>query len=522
MQEYGVCRARAGDGARTGAHRRRVANRDEFVAPVPEFPLDMIDPAFMSYITRSHDNQFSFHKRMVDRILSFLKIASTRHARLSWAGLSWARLSWSVICPGRVICLGLLCAPLTFGPAQSQSLREALENAYRANPELESARARLRSVEENLVQAGAGRWPQVSASGDLGYTYTNTSPGSSQSGGTARLGITVRQSVYDGQRTASSQKRARAMISAEAERLRATGQRILLSAAQNYFNVVRNASILELRTSNIEFLDEQVRGAEQRMTVGEGTRTDLAQTEARRANALATLNSAQAQLNASQAAFFQVIGLDATALHIGNSATLGKELPASLDMALEWANEEHPELRAAFFEEQSVDIAINIAEADHSPQVTVEGNLQRQFRPNGSSQTNYRDSANFIGRVSMQLYDGGRTSSRIRQAKENLESARLSREAVAASVRANVVSAWGRREAAISSIAAAQSAVSASELALAGVIEERNVGQRATLDVLNAQLELLNSRVALENARYEQFLSSYTLLSAVGRLSVDQ
>jgi outer membrane protein len=124
-----------------------------------------------------------------------------------------------------------------------------------------------------------------------------------------------------------------------------------------------------------------------------------------------------------------------------------------------------------------------------------------------------------VAQVTAPVYQGGTEYSLIRQSKENLAQQRLNLEMVRDQTRANTVTAWGELEAGKATVTSAQSQVTASEIALTGVRREATVGQRTTLDVLNAQQTLVNARVALVTAQHDRVVASYAMLSAVGRLS---
>jgi outer membrane protein len=164
--------------------------------------------------------------------------------------------------------------------------------------------------------------------------------------------------------------------------------------------------------------------------------------------------------------------------------------------------------------------AFNVAVTEGSllPSVSVEGSLSH----GAGSASGTTNTAAIVGRASVPIYSGGLTSSKVRQAKETLGQRRNELDAARAAVQRAVISAWGSLDAARAQITAANSQVSAQQLVLAGVTEERNVGQRTTLDVLNSQQDLLNARVAQVSAQHDRVVASYALLSAVGMLNVDK
>lgn len=404
--------------------------------------------------------------------------------------------------------------------ADAQTLNNALAAAYANNPSLNAARAQLRGIDENVSQALGGWRPQVFGSVSAGHSSTFPQPGSSTHQNTAAVGVQIDQPVFRGFRTVNSTRQAESAVRAQRESLRSTEQTVMFDAAQAYMDVIRDTAIVSLRQSDIKFLREQVRAARDRFSVGEGTRTDVSQAEARLSAAQSQLNLALANLNASRAVFRQVIGVEAASLV--PDATVRRLLPQSMDSAIAIGTGGHPAILAA---QHNVDVAafnVKAIEGELMPSVSLEGNLQRQWNPSPTGAIDHTDSASVFGRVSVPIYQGGVVSSRVRQAKEQLGNARILVDVARDQVRAAVVASWGQYQAAEASILAARAQVEASQLALNGVVEEQRVGQRTTLDVLDSQRELINAQVSLVTAQRDSVVAAFALVSAIGRLTADQ
>ncbi|WP_371636526.1 TolC family outer membrane protein [Stappia sp. P2PMeth1] len=404
--------------------------------------------------------------------------------------------------------------------AQAQSIDQALAQAYSDNPTLNAARAALRSVNESVPQALSGWRPQIFGRIDVGSQYSHTDPGGSRYRNTASAGISLSQALFRGFRTVNSVRQAEAVVRAERESLRATEQAVLLDAATAYMDVISTTAIVSLRRSSLAFLSEQVRAAQDRFEVGEGTRTDVSQARARYSEAQSDLNLALANVNSARAIYRQVVGSDPKSLSARTS--IYGRLPRTLDEGLKLSDSNHPSILAAQHLVDAGTFGVKTIEGELLPTVTVEADLQRQWRPPSSPTTDTVDSASIFGRVSIPLYQGGAVSSRVRQAKEDLGQTQIQLDVARDRIRANVVSAWGQYQAAQASIQAGEDAVAANQLALEGVIEEQRVGQRTTLDVLNAQFDLVNSRVSLISAQRNRTVAAYALISAIGRLTSDQ
>jgi outer membrane protein len=397
--------------------------------------------------------------------------------------------------------------------AEAETIRESLAIAYANNPTLNAARAQLRGVDENVPQALTGWRPVVSAGASAGRIRTGADRFVDYRNN-ASLSLTISQTLFRGFRTINSTRQAEAVVRAQRESLSSTEQDTLLNAATAYVDVIQDTALVSLQRSDLAFLQEQVRAARDRFDVGEGTRTDVSQAEARAAEARASLNTALANLNTSRAIYRQVIGLEAN--NLSADATINRYVPKSLDQALQDGETHQPLIRQAQHQVDAAVFNIKAVEGELLPTVTLDGSVSRSW---GSSSTvDISDNAEIFGNVSIPIYQGGGVSSRVRQAKEELGQTRLQLDVARDQVRANVISAWGNFQAAEASIIAAQAAVKAQKLALEGVIEEQRVGQRTTLDVLDAQRELVTQQSNLVTAQRNRIIGGYQLVASVGRL----
>ncbi len=300
------------------------------------------------------------------------------------------------------------------------------------------------------------------------------------------------------------------------EQMRLTELTTLQAAATAYMDVLRDTAILGLRRNNISVLDEQLRQTRDRFKVGEVTRTDVAQAESSLAGARADYSLAQANLQSSVATYQRVIGVEPKRLE--PARPIEKLLPTNLHLAVDVSTLEHPAVVGALHQVDAAELAVKIAELALSPTVSVQGSLSRNLDYSGIPRYDV-NAASVVGQLNVPLYQGGAEYAAVRQAKEKLGQTRLAADLQRDSVRASVVTAWGQLQAARSAITAYQSAVSAAEIALNGVREEAKVGQRTTLDILNAQQALLNTRVQLVTAQHDRVVASYAVMAATGRLS---
>jgi outer membrane protein len=426
-----------------------------------------------------------------------------------------ARRNWRRGAIAAAICVAL------FAPAaKAETIGGALAKAYLSNPDINQQRAAVRAADENIPKANAGYLPTVSAEADASLQQFDTEgiPGYGDVTSHPRgYGATVTQNVWNGNRTLNSVRQAESGVLGARETLRNTEQNVLLSAVTYYMDVLRDTAILGLDRNNVEVLQEQLRQTQDRFNVGEVTRTDVAQAEASLAGARATALTAQSNLQASLANYRQAIGDEPKSL--APVAPVVNPLPKSLPEAVAISQLEHPAIVAMLHGVDAAALAVKVSEGQLYPTVGLTGQLSKRFDLNDLP-GNQAISASLMGQITIPIYEGGAVYAGTRQAKEQLGQQELQTDLQRDKVRAAVVAAWGANQNSLGILRAAKSQVEASEVALAGVREEAKVGQRTTLDVLNAQQALLSARVQLVTAQHDQVVNSYTLLSAVGRLSI--
>ncbi|HMB11829.1 TolC family outer membrane protein [Saliniramus sp.] len=407
--------------------------------------------------------------------------------------------------------------------AHAETIDTALARAYQNSPIINASRAGLRATNEGVPQARSGYRPRINATADIGSQITwrpNPVTGAidSRSRDPRGIGLEITQNIFDSGRTGNAVRRAETQVLAARMRLEATVQQTLFRGAEIYMNVLRDTAILNLQRNNVEVLDEQLRQSQDRFEVGEVTRTDVAQAESRLASARSQVSLAEANLRANIGRYRQIIGSQPRELGAGRAPE--RLIPGNLDSALHSGLTENPSIIAARHALDGAQIAVKVAEAELLPRASVRGSIDRRFdaQQRGDRQT----SASITAQLTVPLYQGGEVSARVRAAKETVNEFRFELEQAREEVRANVITAWGSLEAASAQIQAAEIQVDAAETALTGVREEARVGQRTTLDVLNAQQELLNARVNLITAQRDRIVAAFSLVQAMGRLTPRQ
>jgi len=441
--------------------------------------------------------------------------------------------------PGFRTCLqGLLAAGCAFiatgiATARADTLEWALVQAYQNNPSLNAQRAALRATDESVPQALSGYRPKLSVTAAGGFNYfdqvtktvnhqvfPNLVIYDSRASDlpTRQFGATATQTLYNGFQTANRTRQAESGVFGARETLRLTEQQVLLDAVTAYMNLIRDQAILDLNRRNVEVLTEQLKQTRDRFNVGEVTRTDVAQAESRLAAGRSQLLQAQSNYITSQANYRRVIGVDPGRLSPGTP--VDRLSPATLARAITQGETESPSVLAAMYGVDVAELAVKINEAALYPNLGLTATYAQNYQT--IQQELRTTNVSILGQLTVPLYQGGAEYSAIRQSKETLGQQRLNVDVNRDEARATVVQSWGQLDAAKAQIEATTAQVNASEIALNGVREEARVGQRTTLDVLNAQQELVNARVALVTAQHDRVVSSYTLLAAVGRLSMQR
>ena len=413
--------------------------------------------------------------------------------------------------------LTLLFFNLCLKEVKAEKLVEALAFAYENNPDLLAARANLRKVDEGVPAAKSGWRPTVTSSLSLGASQTNSDSGGTSSDTSSfpgSLSLSVNQSVYDGGRTEISVRQAETNVQTERSRLFTAEQNVMLSGATAFVDVISARSVVELQTNNLNRLEKQLEATRERFKVGEVTRTDVAQAEARVDRAKADKIKATGDLTSSNSTYQRVFGKRAGELQPPEKV---KDLPREITEAVNYALENNFSLIAAKFEELSALDGVSLSQSSLRPTVTVSGSASHSETSGDadSSSTSLSLNAN----ISIPLYQAGAVYSGIRSAKEEANRRRILVEAARRNVIETSSKAFTAWTTARAQAEALEAEVASAEIALEGVEQEALVGARTVLDVLDAEQERLSAQVRLVRASRDNFVAAYTLLSALGKLT---
>jgi len=411
---------------------------------------------------------------------------------------------------------------LAAAPAHADTLKDALVGAYRTNPTLEAARANQRAIDENVPIERADALPAISGTGTYTeFVYDNSStPGPSRSlGGQVSLAVPI----YSGGGTKNAIRAAKVRVEAGQADLRAIESSVFSQVVAAYMDVIQNEAIVGLTANNVQVLEVNLQATSDRFEIGDLTRTDVAQSEARLALARGDYRSAQANLIGARERYIQLVGAAPTDLQPPPPLP---GLPANPEEAVAIALEYNPDLIAARERAKAANYDIEVAGSTRLPRLEVVtggsysnllGSAPETAPGSPSIYANSSADVSVGARLTVPIYQGGRPAALERQAQARYSAALEQEIAAERDAIAQVRSAWSSWQAASTIVNETQAAVSAAELSLEGVRAENTVGNRTILDILNAQQELLSAQVQLVSARRNAYVAGFALLAAMGR-----
>jgi outer membrane protein len=425
---------------------------------------------------------------------------------------------------GGLLAAVAVAAMATAAAAQgATTLREALVKTYETNPTIMAQRAQLRSLDEGVAIARAARRPQISGTAGVNQNLLRT--GGGIGGRNLNAGLDVSMPIFDGGRNGNRIGAANERVAAGRAALRATEGDVFVDAVGAYMDVIRDRSIVSLNRGQVRVLETNLQATRDRFEVGDLTRTDVAQSEARLALARSSLATAEGRLRVSEETYRRVIGELPEDLQ--PPPTL-PALPRSEDEAVDIALANNPDLISIAAQIRAAGRDVRAAEADRLPTVSgvgsggytnYLGSADQQFGGTGNNNSIYSTSVGVQARIP--IYQGGVVGARVRQGQaiqsQLLERGIETERFVVSATRA----AFASYRAAQQAIESNEVAVAANTLALEGTRAEQTVGTRNVLDVLNAEQELLNSQVALVTARRDAYVAGFALLNAMGRAEAD-
>jgi outer membrane protein len=411
--------------------------------------------------------------------------------------------------PLQLFALGISLSLMTT-TAHSETLADALVSAYNHSGLLEQNRALLRAADEDVASASAALLPIVNWSAQAQRTYRRQTRAWNSN---ATISVKAELLLYDFGGSAASIEAARESVFATRSQLLSIEQQIMLRAVTAYLNVRSTSKFVALRQNNLRLLTQELRAAKDRFDVGEVTRTDVALAEARLAQARSGLANAQGDLLRARAEYANVIGHQPR-----NLAQLPRlpRISGNVVSAQSQAVRNHPDMITAQHQVASVEYAIKSAKAALEPKIKLTGSLSPQ---NDLISGDFTNNVTVGLGVSGPIYNGGKISSGVRRAMAQRDATRANLHVVRSNLQQSVANAYAFYSSVNAALNASQQQIRASRVAFRGVREEASLGARTTLDVLNAENELLNAEAALISTQTEQYIAAYTILSSTGSLT---
>lgn len=388
---------------------------------------------------------------------------------------------------------------------RAETLADALVSAYRNSNLLEQNRAVLRATDEGVAGAIAALRPVFAFVAESGYARTVQT-----SGHAASIGLTASLTLFDSGRSRLAVEIAQETVLLSREALVQVEQGVLLDAVRAYFDVRSAIENVAINDNSVRVIGEELRAAEDRFEVGEVTRTDVALAEAQLASARANRAVASGNLTVAREAYKAATGHYPATLA---PAPRAPALPATLEEAKAIALRTHPSLREAQRQVTVSELQVRLAAAQRGPSVDA--------AVRGTRNDNGDDTMSAGLNLSQPIYSGGSLSSQHRRAIANRDAARSALLQAGVTIGQSVGQAWSAIDVARAQIAATNEQITAATAAYDGVREEANLGARTTLDVLDAEQDLLDARATRINAEANLQVSIYSLLASMGLLTAE-
>lgn len=401
-------------------------------------------------------------------------------------------------------------------PASAETLREALVKAYASNPTLAAQRANVRAIDENVPIARADALPVVQLQSSYNENVVLPVTAFTAPSRTSQTQASLTYPIFSGGAVKNAVAAAETRVEGGRASLRGTEADLFTAVVGAYMDVIRDEAIVSFNRQNVKVLDVNFQSSQDRFQVGDLTRTDVAQSDARLALARSQLQSAEARLISSRESYIRLVGKAPGALETPPPLP---NLPASVDAAVNVALSDNPNLLAAHHNSDATRYDINSARATRLPRLdaVAGGNYTNYFGTLGNVGAPQYDRSAQIGlRLTMPLYQGGKPTARVRQAEARRSQALEQITETERGVIAQTRSAYAVWQSSLEVIKSAQIAVSANRLALEGVRAENSVGSRTILEILNAEQEYLNSQLTLVTAQRDAYVAGFALLAAMG------
>jgi outer membrane protein len=398
----------------------------------------------------------------------------------------------------------------------TMSLEQVLRHVYENNPTIQASRYGLKATHELYPQAKAGWHPTINAEAGVNIADIETRPTSRGDGVTTKnISLNAEQPIFRGGRTHHDMERANYRIKAGYKRMLQTEQDVFLRAISLYMDVIRDRMKVGFQKNSYEVLREEKNSLNARFQAGDVTTTDVKRAEARAADSLAQSIRAEGDLKGSEAAFEEVVGF-APPVQM-EMPQPDFRFPVNAPALMLTARENNPELFAAKFDYMAAQNDIGIAESDLYPQVSAFASYIKEYDPQPGVLN--ESSAGTIGlRMRVNLYEGGKNMSRIREAKNRANQRRILIQETERAIQSDLVESWNQLNAYKTEVESRKLAVASADLSRLGVKEEARLGERTNVETLDAERDMLSTQIALVEAQRDMMVTEYRLAAALGLL----
>lgn len=409
----------------------------------------------------------------------------------------------------------ILLSGVFASPAMAIDLQEALVSAYNTNPSLLAERENLKTTDELVSQALSGWFPSASFTAEHGRQSIHAENNANRTSTTQSRRLNLNQPVFNGGETVAQTNRAKNLVKSGQATLERTEQNVMLDAVTVYMNLFQAQEVMKYSQTNKEVLEKHLEFANNRFSLGEVTRTDVAQSRSRLARGISDNNRARGDWENTRASFKRVTGIDPD---VAVFPDVTEDLPATLDEAISIAQKNNPQIRAVQFDTLAAKNAVSASKAVLLPSVSLRAEMQKTDGFINLGGQEY-DTTTALINVTVPLYQSGSEYSRIRSNKNVVERRKFDTRNALDTITDNTIRAWSNLQTARANIQSTSNAVDAAATALEGVTRESEAGTRTTLDVLDAEQELFVSKVEHTRARRDEIVSIYTLKAALGQLT---
>jgi outer membrane protein len=406
--------------------------------------------------------------------------------------------------------------------AETETLEQAWTLAYQNNPSLEAQRASLRATDEQVSQALSHWRPSADATGAIGKTNQYApdlapfeNPNFNDT--TKSYGVQVTQPLFRGFRTKAETEAAEKQVQAGRAKLSSAEQQLFIDTASAFLGVLRDEAVLELERNHEAVLEDKLKETRARSKAGELTGTDVRQAESRLARAHVTRLQTESTLTQDRASFIRLVGQDPGKLQ---PPTLALDSPRTLSDIFHFAETQNPDVLAAQFAVEEAKAEITLNEGSLLPEVDLVGSSSRSYGEN-ITVPGREDSSQVLVQVTVPLYRSGTDYSKTRAAQQTASQREDELDEARHKAHETADNAWQSLMTAQAALDADKTEVDAAGEALKGVREESKVGTRTTLDVLNAEQELLDAQIDEVKSQHDRDLAILQIKSAVGQLTAE-